>query len=558
MVAKMRTALVFLTLALCLLFFRACNIGSDSNNSHVDVPTPAPLGLQVTLDSGMVLGQEHPESEVWEWLAIPFAHPPTGELRWKAPQPVDAWQGVREAMNFGAPCPQISGGSVIGDEDCLHLNVWRPRSQERGLPVYVWIHGGSNKTASNSLSRFQGDRLAQQSNVVVVSIQLRLGPLGWLYYEPLQTGDPLDDSGNFGLLDIIRSLQWIQDNIEAFGGDTANVTVAGVSSGATNIQNLLLSGQATGLFHKAIIQSSGNPKNLLPEEGMASAALLYDNLTALIGAPLKDPTQQELAQFMRDRSAAELIESSVTIGRFLPFTDGRVIPREGMALLAAGEHFNKVPIIVGTNRDEYKFYTSPLARNEYPAVTAEVRDGIGRYVSDIWRVLSADRFATEITSAPDQPDVYVYRFNWGAPDGEGNSPLPPIGQSLGAHHASEIPFVLGNWEEWIDPPYTSFFFTEDNAVGRQNLSEAIMQYFADFAYSGNPNGSNLPTWEPFTVSGDFKAIEFDVDLVDSSAKLTVDTEVYTIESVLADLDAHLVEPTRSAVLEVLSESGLLD
>lgn len=517
--------------------------------------SPPPLDVEVALDSGVVRGHDHPESEVWEWLGIPFAQPPVGDLRWRAPQPIDAWDGVRETTSFGAPCPQLRAGSFIGTEDCLHLNVWRPRTQERGLPVYVWIHGGGNRSGSNDISLHQGDRLAMQSNIVVVSIQYRLGPLGWLYFEPLHSGNPLDDSGNFGLLDIILTLQWIQNNIEAFGGDTGNVIITGESAGGINIMSLLLSEQASGLFHKAIIQS-GRPESPSLEQGTEWAAALYDNLSELVGVSTSDPTNEELAQFMRDRSAEELVESFRDIPRIYSFSDGTVVPMDGIAQFATGEYVNKVPIIVGTNRDEYKLWTNPVYLNAYPTETEEMRAGLGRYVSDLWRVVGADQFATEITAAPDQPYVYVYRFNWGAPDLDGNSPFPDdFGELLGAHHAVDIPFVLGNWEEWLVPLLTDLFFTEGSAVGRQNLSEAITKYFAAFAHSGNPNGSNLPTWEPFTVNGAFKAIEFNVDLIDSSAKFTVDRETYTVESVLTDLEANLVEPTRSGVLEEMFGLG---
>ena len=152
-------------------FFAAANLVgcSDSSDSSPDAQSPPPLGVEVAIESGLIRGHDHPESLVWEWLGVPFAKPPIGDLRWRAPQQMDAWEGVRETTNFGNACPQPEGASVIGDEDCLHLNLWRPRSDERDLPVYVWVHGGGNKLQSNSVSRLQGDRLAEQANVVVVS-----------------------------------------------------------------------------------------------------------------------------------------------------------------------------------------------------------------------------------------------------------------------------------------------------------------------------------------------------------------------------------------------------
>ena len=529
----------------------ACSDGSNSN--HSDSGQNVPLGLEMALESGVAKGREHSESTVWEWLGVPFAKPPVADLRWKAPLPPESWEGVRDTVSFGSECPQNSrtdDTTVIGDEDCLHLNVWRPRSDERDLPVYVWIHGGANKTGANNWSSYQGDRVAQNSNMVVVSIQYRLGALGWLYSDSLHSGDPLDDSGNYGLLDIIASLQWVQDNIVAFGGDPDNVIITGESAGAVNIMNLLVSELASDLFHKAIIQS-GVPSNSTTAEGNIGADSLADKLFELAGEDFPaGPADEDIARILRGASAAELV--TLYEGPTGAYLDGAVIPPEGMALVEAGEQINKVPIIVGTNKDEFKFYTNPLISDTFSRLSEEVRDGLGRYASDLWRVLGADKFASDLTLAPDQPDVYVYRFNWGSPNEDGMSPLPgDFGATLGASHAMEITFVLGNWEEWADPRGTAALFTDENAPGRENLSNAIMTYFAAFARSGNPNGDNLATWEPFSTQGDFKAIVLDVDMLDSSAKITVDTELWTVDSVLAELDENLVEPTRSAVLALL-------
>lgn len=535
----------------------ACSGGSNSNHSGAGAePSPEALGLEVALESGVAKGREHPESTVWEWLGIPFAKPPIGDLRWKAPLAPESWEGVRDTVSFGSECPQTgrTDDTVFGDEDCLHLNVWRPRSDERDLPVYVWVHGGSNTSGANNWSSYQGDRVAQNSNMVVVSIQYRLGALGWLYSDSLHNGDPLDDSGNYGLLDIIESLKWVQGNIAAFGGDPDNVIITGESAGAINIMNLLVSELASDLFHKAIIQS-GIPHNSTLAEGNAGANSLADKLFELAGGDSSaDLADDEIASILRGASAAELV--TLYGGPTAAYLDGTVIPLEGLALVETGEQINKVPIIVGTNKDEFKLYTNPLVSDAFSQLSEEVRDGLGRYASDLWRVLGADKFATGLTSAPDQPEVYVYRFNWGSPNDDGRSPLPgDFGATLGAHHAMEITFVLGNWEEWVDPQGTAILFTEENALGRENLSNAITTYFAAFARSGNPNGDNLATWEPFSTQGDFKAIVFDVDLLDSSAKMTVDTEVWTVDSVLAHLDENLVEPTRSAVLLLLSIIG---
>ena len=256
----MKTSRIFLSLI--ILAVPGCN---DDNNEPlfpaeqetlIPAEQLAPLDSLVQLEAGKLSGQTDAETATWEWLGVPFAQPPVDALRWRAPLAEQNWEGVREATNFPSACPQFDRSrAVIGAEDCLYLNVWRPQTQQRDLPVYVWVHGGSNTSGSIDVDFYQGGTIAERSNMVVVSIQYRLGALGWLHYAPLQNGDANDDSGNYGTLDIIRSLQWIKDNITSFGGDPTNVTVTGESAGAINIISLLMAEQASGLFEKAVIQS---------------------------------------------------------------------------------------------------------------------------------------------------------------------------------------------------------------------------------------------------------------------------------------------------------------
>jgi para-nitrobenzyl esterase len=199
-----------------------------------------------------VLGQDDADG-TWVWKAIPFARPPLGQLRWRAPQDPVPWQGVRRETAFNAGCTQFSEvipGMISGSEDCLYLNVWRPRDAEPGLPVYVWIHGGGNSTGSAThISTYLGNRIASRSRVVFVSVNYRLGPFGWFTLPALREGvSPEDASGNYGTLDLIQSLKWIRDNIEAFGGDPARVTITGESAGGIDVLSLLISPPARGLF----------------------------------------------------------------------------------------------------------------------------------------------------------------------------------------------------------------------------------------------------------------------------------------------------------------------
>lgn len=527
---------------------------SDDDNDPMFPPEETvPLGMQVQLKPGMIMGQADADTATWEWLGIPFAQPPVDELRWRAPLEEQGWEDVRDATSFGNACPQFDrSNAYMGDEDCLYLNVWRPQTQQRDLPVYVWIHGGSNVTGSTIPDFYQGGTAAERSNMVFVSIQYRLGPLGWLYYAPLQNGDSNDDSGNYGTLDIIRSLQWIKDNIAAFGGDPDNVTVTGESAGAINIISLLLAEQASGLFEKAVIQS-GLPLTASVDEGESAAATLRDNLLATEGAAAAPMTDAEVADYMRAKSAADILTAAPAMPYI--FHDGHVIPAQGIAPLFDGSYANKVALMIGTNRDEYQLWTALL--DPLPGASAELLEVTGRYASDLWRVLGADAIATAFSENATQPDIYVYRFNWGSPNADGVSPLPaPYDQSLGAHHALEIPFVLGNIDFWLEPALTPILFTADNRESRANLSAVMMDYWGNFARNGDPNGGDLATWQPWSnADGAVKAIVFDTNPDDQQPLISEDTQAWTFDTVLADIDANVAQPLRAELLATLGSLG---
>ncbi|MCB1855851.1 MAG: carboxylesterase family protein, partial [Halieaceae bacterium] len=405
---------------LAALLLAAC---SDGNNHPAVVgPAPAPLEESVTLSAGPIQGQASTRADTWEWLGLPYAAAPVGELRWKAPRDVAPWTETLSVQALPPECPQFDFfGAYVGEEDCLYLNVWRPRSQQRELPVMVWIHGGGNNSGATNWPVFNGARLAAAANIVVVTVQYRLGPLGWLYYGPLQDGDSNDNSGNFGTLDLIAALRWVQDNIADFGGDPYAVTVAGESAGGADILSLMVSQQASGLFQKAIVQSAGG-RVTTTADAASAAVRLVDELRALEGVTEQPMTDPELAAYLRGKSAREIISNNP--GTPAIFGDGHVIPAAGFDLFASGDFPAKVPLLIGTNRDEFKLYTNPAGYNVMPDASEELRAAAGRYVSDLWRVTAADSIATRLRALDDYPDIYVYRFNWGSPNADGNSPLP--------------------------------------------------------------------------------------------------------------------------------------
>ncbi|MCP4195962.1 MAG: carboxylesterase/lipase family protein, partial [Proteobacteria bacterium] len=225
--------------------FAGCTEEGQSGNSETNSPV-------VDTQFGQVEAIEDVNS-TWVWKAIPFAKPPVNNLRWKAPQDPDPWEEVRKETEFGSDCIQ-NANTPRGDEDCLYLNVWRPQNDDTKRPVFLYIHGGGNNVGSTNSSDIYGANLADAEDMVVVTSNYRLGPLGWFAHSSLRTGDSgneYDDSGNFGTLDLVKALNWISKNIEAFGGDPENVTIAGQSAGCHNVLSLLISPEAENIFHHA-------------------------------------------------------------------------------------------------------------------------------------------------------------------------------------------------------------------------------------------------------------------------------------------------------------------
>lgn len=543
----------FLSIALVLGFLAACSDGS-SRQGEVLVD----LSPEVSISAGPILGQDSERAGAWEWLGIPYAAAPVGDLRWRAPQPAASWAEPLATQAFAPECPHFEFfGSYVGREDCLFLNVWRPRSQERELPVMVWIHGGGNNTGSANWPVYNGARLAEQANIVVVTIQYRLGPLGWLYHPALRDGSSDDNTGNFGTLDIIAALQWVQENIRQFGGDAEAVSVAGESAGGANILSLMLSERSRNLFQQAIVQSAGGSVTSIPDAARSGRRFVAAMAEAYRDGQLPE-AGEPTAQFLRSLSAEQIKQADPGGARI--FGDGSVIPAAGFALFESGDFPMKVPLLIGTNKDEYKLYTNPLGYNVMPDASPELKAAAGRYVSDMWRVEGADAIATRLRNLPDFPDIYVYRFNWGSPDADGNSPLPPpFGPTGGAHHGAEMPFMFGNWDTFLVDAYRDLLFTEANAASRRTMSRVMVDYWGSFIRQGNPNGGNLPAWSPWSnTEGEFRAIVLDVNYADNEPAIGEDYEAWTADYVLEQARANVPEPTLSELLEILEGRSVVN
>lgn len=460
------------------------------------------------------------------WRGLPYAVPPVGPRRWRAPAPAAPWTQEREALAPGAACVQYAGifagvpgdaGEVVGDEDCLTLDVWAPRVAPEAIasarwPVMVWIHGGGNTIGTARF--YDGGHLAETQQVVVVAIQYRLGPLGWFRHPAVQAADasPEDRSGNFGTLDMIQALTWVRDNVAAFGGDPGNVTIFGESAGGTDVFSLLLAPPARGLFHRAIVQSGGlnfatvdaaerwqdatppgHPNSsaevlarLLVAEGTApdaaaARARVDGAAPGALAAPMRAvPAASILRAYPPGPGGSGLIQMPVVI------REGTVVPTDDpLALLGRAGGHAAVPVLVGTNRDEMKLFMAndPARVWKLFGLFPRIRDPrwydlSAEYMSRMWKATGADEPAARLAAAG--TPVWVYRFDW---DEEPTVFGTDLSQLLGAAHGLEIPFVFGHWELGRA---ASSVFDDGNLAGRNVLGSQMASYWSRFAATGDP------------------------------------------------------------------------
>lgn len=447
---------------------------------------------QVTVTGGVIEGTVE-KNGIRVFKGIPFAAPPVGSLRWKAPQPVIPWEGIRQTKKF-APSPMQNSFIPVWfmgvpnnfSEDCLYLNVWTPAGDNGDrLPVMVWIYGGAFSQGSTATPVYDGARLAKKG-VVVVSVAYRVGPFGFLAHPELTREG---GTGNFGLLDQIAGLEWVRDNIAAFGGDPNCVTIFGESAGGVSVSMLAISPKARGLFHRAISQSGGS---FTPPKRSNEGAQLI---------PTLEIAEKEGVEFLakikaKNITAARALSAKAILkagsgGR--PNYDGYVLPEDPYELYQKG-NFNDTPILIGTNSDEGRLF---IRSNISPGVfTIRVREAFGVHADGIlgvyphatktqatqssrdivgdvlfgWPTWTWARLQTEKGTHP----AFVYYFDHRTP----RSPE-------GAGHAAEIVYVFGTIKK-PRPEDTKMF-------------DLMSNYWVNFAKTGNPNGSELPLWQPFTV-----------------------------------------------------------
>lgn len=450
---------------------------------------------QVRTTAGVVEGLAGPNG-MRVFKGIPFAEPPVGDLRWKPPQPVKPWEGVKPTQTFGpSPMQEARKVRLMGipanfSEDCLYLNVWAPaRNGEERLPVMVWIYGGPLSTGSTAIPLYDGTHLAEKG-VVVVSVAYRVGPFGFLAHPELTREG---GKGNFGLLDQIAGLTWVRDNIAAFGGDPARVTIFGESSGGISVSMLAVSPRAKGLFQRAISQSGGSftPSRLVREDGRNAPPLRIAEAEG----------EKFLASLgVKDIAAARALPAQAITkgGTWWPILDGDVLPADRYELYKTGQ-FNEMSVLFGTNSHEGALFVWPGVTTA--GFVSQVHRGFGLLAYDI---LEAHPHTTPTEAFKASQDIFRdsafawQTWAWAKPRAEKiqgkafvyffdhRAPPSPGGLKPG----DEIGYVFRNLGPFGPPSRP-----KDTAV-----SDLMSAYWVNFAKTGDPNGTGLPEWPTFTAA----------------------------------------------------------
>jgi len=553
--------------------------GSDDD----EVPA-GPTTVRAT-EFGQVDGVVEADGNTVSWRGVPFAKPPVGTLRWQPTQPPDLWTGVRSTKDYADACSQIGGlfgpppkgkdysavwetfYKQIGSEDCLYLNVWSPAAatDTSKLPVIVYIHGGSNVVGAAFDPLLLGGNLAKNANAVVVTVAYRLGLFGWFANPAFNTGDAIHDSGNYALLDLIQSLKFVKNNIANFGGDPGNVTIMGQSAGSTNVNALIVSPLAAGLFHKAVSLSGGIGGSSLTaavnkSNAIINALLIKDRLAtdkASADAYRSAQSAAWIRNYLMTKTAADLygIQVDPTGGKWgtgsrtfepgsttatlwgtvAPIADGTVLPTNATTAVRNGS-FNKVPQIVGNTAEEGKLFSSAFKVDDYTRVKwmngTYLGTTVGLQLEDVIDAsivspLTVDNYntytynnANRVTPAPSittatfwalsnasnaayyaQVPLYAYDFKW-------NEEPAPWNDVYGAWHAEDLAFIFGNFAMNLE----AFGWSEANKPGRLALSSVMQQSIAAFIRTGNPNNPALGvTWDQWTPTAPRRLV-FDANL----------------------------------------------
>jgi para-nitrobenzyl esterase len=511
--SKQRIHLIFCICLVVLLVFCELVYCGDEDKPAERTKIEDP----VRITSGPIAGMQ--KDGVRCYKGIPYAAPPVGELRWKLPQAPESWEEPRECREFGPSCPQykdqITKGLNKMDEDCLYLNIWTPAgAQEDRLPVMVWIHGGGFLTGSGSLPTYEGQNLAKKGNVVVVTINYRLGKFGFLAHPELTKESPNKASGNYGLMDQVFALKWVRENIARFGGDPGNVTIFGESAGAVSVCALIASPLAKGLFHRAIAESGG-ASNKLPYLNQDAQLPSAESKGVEFCRKLGVDEEEGAIALLRKKSWQEILEADddrITLpGSTIPLCiDGYVLPATPLGIIESGKGAD-VPFMLGTNKDEGTLFVSRVKIDTLWKLRAALVLLLGDKTDEALKLYGArddasakkafekilgDGFVvstrrTARAHADAGRQTYLYHFTHSLPWADR--------MGLGSFHGFEIAYVFDNM------PLTAGFRAAD-----RELSDKMIKCWTRFARTGNPSGEGIPEWPAYSTEKDQHMV-FDIE-----------------------------------------------
>jgi para-nitrobenzyl esterase len=478
-------------------------------------PASATLQDPIQIDSGLISGTVSDGLHIYK--GIPFAAPPVGNLRWKSPQPVTPWQGVKQCSEFG-PVPYqwaaLGPPPTNSNEDCLYLNVWTPaKKQSDRLPVMVWLYGGGFRFGSGSTALYDGVNLANRG-VIVVTLNYRVGTLGFIAHPLLSKESGHDSSGNYGILDQIAALKWVQKNIAAFGGDPNRVTIFGESAGAISVACLMASPLAKGLFQRAV------------SESLAELGLLAHHRESRFGIDPAEKQGERLAKdlgcdtvpdpiaCMRAKSAQEVMAAGKPPADYLspgyrygPIVDGWLLPDLPLNIFESGKQHD-VPYLLGSNADEWALFQLRLTMTA-DSYQAYVKKTAGEYAQQVLTMYPATNDEQAKTAEKDVLTLYAFTCPakaYAAAMEKVATPaylyqftrVPPGASKLGAFHALEVGYVFGNLVPILPTPDPEAYFDNTDKA----LSGTMMSYWTQFAASGDPNQKGLPQWPAYKPKTD--------------------------------------------------------
>ncbi len=552
-------------------------------------PTQKDFGLNksrninpIYTSSGVVKGEFHRGVYIWE--DIPYALPPIGDLRWKAPRKIKSSQElikpktknfcIQRTSNFGGSSAYADEGDLIsGSEDCLYLDIFAPLNKSNKLlPVMFWIHGGGNTSGLKDLYDFR--KLVKKYDVIVVRINYRLGPFGWFTHPAIQgLQNDLDKSSNFGTLDVISALEWVNENITLFGGDSNNITLFGESAGGHNVLSLLVSKRAKGLFHKAI-SMSGYTTSFSNEDAYRQDTQSFSSdhtSWKIVNKIVKDVSKhkkqseyenKEIRKILLSMSGKEFFKyySDRKTYQEMPLltNDSIVIPKIGLRnALSKTEYVNNVPTMIGSNRDEVKFW---LAFSEYfveldysiggsilglPKIILKDEDAyeaFNYYRSTAWKIRGVDEPLNSLAMTGNK-NLYSYRFDW---DDQRRFVIANFKQLFGATHALEVPLLAGDNSLVGGRPVSNFIYPK--GISNFYMSRNMMKFWTNFAKTGEPGlSSNNVMWKPYTASKlDVKSFM----VLDNKKNLRMSSEMSSLENLTKELfyDKRLNELEKCVVL----------